>query len=124
MPLQLRKTDCTKLDLDSIKKHIRTEEDVQLFKGTTGYKYYMIFLGRLCEAVAGQPLLTASEIEAASQVRDGICLTVEMLDTMARWIEEIPPLQSPQRFGNLAFRTWGQRLQQVRQFRSSAYHRS
>jgi serine/threonine-protein phosphatase 2A activator len=36
-----------------------------------------------------------------------------MLDTLDRWIEEIPPQPTPQRFGNLAFRTWGKRLQDV-----------
>jgi hypothetical protein len=36
-----------------------------------------------------------------------------LLDTLEQWIIEIPPLQSPQRFGNLAFRTWGQRLEEV-----------
>ena len=36
-----------------------------------------------------------------------------LLDTLEQWIDEIPPLQSPQRFGNLAFRTWGQRLEKV-----------
>lgn len=36
-----------------------------------------------------------------------------LLDTLEQWIVEIPPLQSPQRFGNLAFRTWGQRLEEV-----------
>ena len=36
-----------------------------------------------------------------------------LLDTLEQWIIEIPPLQSPQRFGNLAFRTWGQQLEKV-----------
>lgn len=36
------------------------------------------------------------------------------LDELDAWIDEIPPLQTPQRFGNLAFRTWGKRLEDVR----------
>ena len=36
-----------------------------------------------------------------------------MLDTLDRWITEIPPLQTPQRFGNAAFSTWGERLEGV-----------
>ena len=36
-----------------------------------------------------------------------------LLDTLEQWTIEIPPLQSPQRFGNLAFRTWGQQLEKV-----------
>lgn len=38
-----------------------------------------------------------------------------MLDALDGWIDEIPPLPTPQRFGNLAFRTWGKRLESVRQ---------
>lgn len=37
-----------------------------------------------------------------------------MLDTLDRWIDGIPPLPTPQRFGNVAFRTWGKRLEDVR----------
>lgn len=36
-----------------------------------------------------------------------------LLDILAVWIDEIPPLTTPQRFGNLAFRTWGRRLEEV-----------
>jgi serine/threonine-protein phosphatase 2A activator len=36
-----------------------------------------------------------------------------LLDELDRWIDEVPPLPTPQRFGNLAFRTWGERLEQV-----------
>lgn len=41
---------------------------------------------------------------------------LHLLDTLDLWIEEIPPLQTPQRFGNLAFRTWGQRLEEVQSY--------
>ena len=36
-----------------------------------------------------------------------------LLDELDRWIDEVPPLPTPQRYGNLAFRTWGERLEQV-----------
>ena len=39
---------------------------------------------------------------------------MKLLDTLDGWIDEIPPQHSPQRFGNLAFRTWGRRLEEVR----------
>lgn len=39
---------------------------------------------------------------------------IALLDTLDAWIDEIPPLPTPQRYGNLAFRTWGQRLESVR----------
>jgi serine/threonine-protein phosphatase 2A activator len=39
--------------------------------------------------------------------------TIVLLDTLDGWIDDIPPLETPQRFGNLAFRTWGKRLEEV-----------
>jgi serine/threonine-protein phosphatase 2A activator len=38
---------------------------------------------------------------------------LDLLDELDRWIDEVPPLPTPQRFGNLAFRTWGERLEKV-----------
>ena len=35
-----------------------------------------------------------------------------MLETLSKWIEEIPPIQQPQRFGNKAFRDWTARLKE------------
>lgn len=37
-----------------------------------------------------------------------------MLDTMESWIDQIPPIDQPQRFGNKAFRTWCSKLEEVR----------
>lgn len=41
---------------------------------------------------------------------------VGLLNELDAWIDDIPPQESPQRFGNLAFRTWGKRLEEVRVF--------
>lgn len=39
---------------------------------------------------------------------------MDLLDTLESWIADIPPQPTPQRFGNLAFREWGKRLEEVR----------
>lgn len=39
---------------------------------------------------------------------------ITMLETMDTWIDETPPIDQPQRFGNKAFRTWCSRLEEVR----------
>lgn len=41
------------------------------------------------------------------------------MSALDRWIDEIPPLPTPQRFGNLAFRTWGKRLEDVSSSKST-----
>ncbi|CAN0402789.1 unnamed protein product, partial [Phaeothamnion confervicola] len=43
-------------------------------------------------------------------VSHAISHIVGMMETMAGWVDEIPALQQPMRFGNKAFRTWHQRL--------------
>jgi len=35
---------------------------------------------------------------------------VQLLEQVDRWIDEIPPTDQPQRFGNKSFRIWLQRL--------------
>lgn len=36
-----------------------------------------------------------------------------LLETLNGWIDEIPPVQQPQRFGNQAFKVWYNRLKDV-----------
>ncbi|KAG6820161.1 hypothetical protein H0H93_004598 [Arthromyces matolae] len=85
---------------------IKTDGDVLAWKRKQSYEDYAIFLQRLNESVVDKVLpWTASHSQA-------IARTLELLGTLDRWIDEIPPLESPQRFGNLAFRTWGTRLEE------------
>lgn len=44
------------------------------------------------------------------QVVEGL---LDVLDTMDKWIEEFPPVDQPQRFGNSAFRDWFDKLDEV-----------
>ena len=41
---------------------------------------------------------------------------VQLLEQLDRWIDEIPPTDQPQRFGNKSFRIWFQRLSDVLYF--------
>ncbi|GBE90054.1 Serine/threonine-protein phosphatase 2A activator 1 [Sparassis crispa] len=86
-------------------KKIHTDEDLVFWKTTRGYQDYGLFLRRLNESVVGYTLpWTEPPSEPAASI-------LSMLDTLDHWIDEIPPLPTPQRFGNLAFRTWGRRLE-------------
>ena len=38
---------------------------------------------------------------------------LELLTTLDTWIDEIPPIEQPQRFGNKAYRDWFNRLKEV-----------
>ena len=44
---------------------------------------------------------------------DAVRRLTELLDQLSAWVEEIAPVDQPQRFGNKAFRTFYQRLEEV-----------
>ncbi|KAH9481901.1 Serine/threonine-protein phosphatase 2A activator 1 [Psilocybe cubensis] len=86
---------------------IRTDDDVEYWKTTQSYLDYGIFLRRLNESVVGYTLPWEPVNRSTS-----ITKILELLDELAHWVDDIPALQTPQRFGNIAFRTWGQRLEE------------
>ncbi|KAI0246068.1 hypothetical protein BJV78DRAFT_1348818 [Lactifluus subvellereus] len=85
---------------------IRTDTDVEAWKQTRGYSDYSLFLRFLNEAVVGCSLPWTNDNRS-----EGIRGLLGLLDELDRWIDEVPPLPTAQRFGNLAFRTWGARLE-------------
>ncbi|TFK63152.1 Phosphotyrosyl phosphatase activator [Pluteus cervinus] len=86
---------------------IRSEADVQSWKHKRSYQDYALFLRRLNEAVVGCSLPWTDDNRS-----EPISKTITMIETLDGWIDEIPPLQTAQRFGNLAFRSWGKRLEE------------
>ncbi|KAJ4466241.1 hypothetical protein J3R30DRAFT_3311198 [Lentinula aciculospora] len=84
---------------------ISSEEDVEIWRQTQSYGDLITFLRRLNEAVVGISMPWSSDSPGRA-----VLSMVTLIDTLDEWINGIPPLQSPQRFGNLAFRTWGKRL--------------
>ena len=67
----------------------------------------LAFVTRLNESVRGK------SYNAACPQSDGVRNVVAVLDTMASWIEEYPPVDQPQRYGNKVFRSYYARLQEV-----------
>ena len=60
-------------------------------------------------AVRGLKMPAAAAPAGSAAVRR----LAELLDRMAAWVDDIPPVEQPQRFGNKAFRTFFQRLEEV-----------
>ncbi|UZJ51829.1 hypothetical protein CBS101457_001149 [Exobasidium rhododendri] len=104
-------------------KCIHSESDVVLWRKSAAHKVITLFLARLCESAVGKG--TQRRVRGVNEslpkdkgklFLDGVW---DLLDELQHWTEEIEPLKSPQRFGNLAFRSWGQRLEE----RVTALHR-
>ncbi|KAJ7118562.1 hypothetical protein C8R43DRAFT_95208 [Mycena crocata] len=86
---------------------IQTDEDVETWRRSRSYHDYAVFLRRLNESVVGKDLPDSSLSPS-----EAIKRLMVLLDTLDGWIDEIPVQITPQRFGNLAFRTWGRRLEE------------
>ncbi|PNF39426.1 Serine/threonine-protein phosphatase 2A activator [Cryptotermes secundus] len=88
------------------KRAITSVEDMQIWEKSEAYFEYLGFIMALNEAVKGKSL----SVECPeSDVTKGM---VSLLDKLDVWIEETPPIEQPQRFGNQAFRTWYKRVKE------------
>lgn len=86
------------------KKEIYTMQDMPKWEKSEAYQEYMGFVMMINECVKGKKISTPCHV---SQVVENI---VELLKILDIWIDETPPLDQPQRFGNKAFRIWFDRL--------------
>lgn len=91
------------------KPMIQTDDDVHIWQRSESYSHLLLYIHRLGESVVNTELRSApSDISNENPVRPLLSL-LEELDT---WVNDIPPQESPQRYGNLAFRDWGRRLEE------------
>ncbi|XP_033103371.1 serine/threonine-protein phosphatase 2A activator-like [Anneissia japonica] len=87
-----------------LKKEIKTIADLSRWQKSQAFKEYQAFIETLNNAVKGKKV--SDDIEETPQCKK----LLELLDTLSMWIDEIPPVDQPQRFGNKAYRTWLERL--------------
>ncbi|KAG8688131.1 Serine/threonine-protein phosphatase 2A activator 1 [Ceratobasidium sp. 394] len=103
-------------DLTSFEKQtppkplIQTDGDVLAWQNSECYSHLLLYIQRLGEAVVGTELGRVSMRSLEDGPVRSLLVFLEELDS---WISDIPPQASPQRYGNLAFRDWGQRFEQV-----------
>ncbi|XP_048587100.1 serine/threonine-protein phosphatase 2A activator isoform X2 [Nematostella vectensis] len=88
------------------KREIFQPQDVAKWESSQAYHDLVEFILLLGEAVKNKK--TRVELNISEN-----CLKlIEVLDTMDKWIEEIPPVEQPQRFGNKAFRDWFDKMEE------------
>uniref|UniRef100_A0AAR5Q2L5 Serine/threonine-protein phosphatase 2A activator n=1 Tax=Dendroctonus ponderosae TaxID=77166 RepID=A0AAR5Q2L5_DENPD len=88
-------------------KLVKTLDDMQKWDKSEAYFEYLGFIYALNDAIRGKSNSKASE--GASQNVNKIC---GVLNTLSLWVDQIPPVSQPQRFGNVAFKTWYGRLKE------------
>ncbi|WFD21086.1 Serine/threonine-protein phosphatase 2A activator 1 [Malassezia caprae] len=92
------------------RKCILSDEDMRVWQECDAHHTLLLFLMRLADACVGQPTRLVSWDRAAHDPSDNINRVLALLIELDTWTDEIAPLAGSQRFGNLAFRTWGARL--------------
>lgn len=85
-------------------REIFTIDDMPKWTKSEAYQEYIGFVVAMNEAIKGKKI---SDVTSTSPNIDSIYKLLEKLDV---WVDEIPPIQQPQRFGNKAFQTWYEKL--------------
>ncbi|XP_057872793.2 uncharacterized protein LOC131078957 [Cryptomeria japonica] len=87
-------------------KRISSPADIEHFTTSDSGKTFLGFVVLLSEAIRGRKI---SDYCSESQV---VKFIVGILDEMAGWVDEIPPVQQPARYGNPAYRVWYEKMEQ------------
>lgn len=88
-------------------KSIRIPEDMQLWEKSEAYHEYLGFVLALNEAIRGK----ANSLKGV-QLSPAILNLLEMLEKLNKLINDTPPVQQPQRYGNQAFRDWYRKIKE------------
>ncbi|KAJ8680972.1 hypothetical protein QAD02_016759 [Eretmocerus hayati] len=86
------------------KKGIKGPSDMASWQKSEAYYEYFGFLMAINDAVKGKAL---DSNYSCSPIAEKV---VEMLNKFELWINDIPPTEQPQRFGNKSFRIWHEKL--------------
>ncbi|KAJ8965190.1 hypothetical protein NQ317_008728 [Molorchus minor] len=86
-------------------KMVKTIDDMNQWDKSEAYFEYLGFVLAINETIKGK-----SNSQGSAKASEAINKISSLLDTLSNWIDEIPPIQQPQRFGNQAFRTWFNKL--------------
>ncbi|XP_056647023.1 serine/threonine-protein phosphatase 2A activator-like [Diorhabda sublineata] len=87
-------------------KMVKNIGDMQRWEKSEAYKEFFGFICTVNISIKAKSNSAGSK--NASESVNKICELLEVLD---KWIDEIPPINQPQRFGNQAYRKWHSRLE-------------
>lgn len=79
---------------------VKTITDMAIWEKSEAYMEYTGFIVTLNEAIKAKPLSVDCKIS------ESIKHFGDLLDKINSLIDEFPPIEQPQRFGNVAFRNW------------------
>ncbi|CAL9182693.1 unnamed protein product [Musa hybrid cultivar] len=87
-------------------KRISSPDDIRRFHASAAGRHFLGFIAALSHSVRGRKLSDPVPSPRPATL-SGL---LSILQTLARWIDEIPPLPHTARYGNPAYRSWHARL--------------
>ncbi|MQM11627.1 hypothetical protein Taro_044532 [Colocasia esculenta] len=88
-------------------KRITSPADIDHFHSSASGKGFLGFVAGLSQAVLLKKISDPLPVPLSGTLES----LLNLLDTLSRWADEIPPLPHPGRYGNPAFRLWHERLE-------------
>ncbi|XP_065674728.1 serine/threonine-protein phosphatase 2A activator isoform X2 [Hydra vulgaris] len=85
-------------------RNIKVPSDMSKWNRSKAYHDYMTFVMSLNEVVRNTKITDSCYLSSNTKAVVGV------LESLSSWIDEIPPLEQPQRFGNKSYREWYLRL--------------
>uniref|UniRef100_A0A2P2IML8 Serine/threonine-protein phosphatase 2A activator n=1 Tax=Rhizophora mucronata TaxID=61149 RepID=A0A2P2IML8_RHIMU len=85
-------------------KRIQSLDDIRRFHDSDSGKNFLGFVVALSECIRGH------KISDPCRESQTVKTMVSIIETLIQWIEEIPPVEQAARYGNIAYRTWNERL--------------
>ncbi|GJP67573.1 hypothetical protein CLOP_g24377 [Closterium sp. NIES-67] len=87
-------------------KRIASTGDTQAFLEGESGRWFLGFIVGLSESIQGKKVSDPCHVSPTCQK------IVDFLETLISWVDEIPPSETLLRYGNPAYRTWQDRLQE------------
>lgn len=87
-------------------KAVKSITDMAIWEKSEAYMEYTGFIATLNEAIKGKPLSVDCKIS------NNVSKFIKLLEKIHKTIDEFPPVEQPQRFGNTAFRDWLAKVKQ------------
>ncbi|XP_055680579.1 serine/threonine-protein phosphatase 2A activator [Lutzomyia longipalpis] len=87
-------------------KCVKSAMDIQAWEHSEAYHELIGFINSVSMSIQGKKI--SSEVPKTA----GVDKVLGLFGKLNAWVEEIPPVDQPQRFGNSAYRTWHQRMRE------------
>lgn len=84
-------------------KQITDQSQVPSFIAGNAAKQLLTFVVMLQTSAKGMPI-------SFTKIPESLQVLYDFLDKSEKWIDEIPPIPQPMRFGNKSFRTWYEKV--------------